>query len=88
MAASPSIKIYRSGDYVASCKYFEDAAALAGMTTGTVVKWEGTKVIWVEGKEESLAADSWDDAASIMQERVAAINKASYEKYHGASLRK
>ncbi len=76
MAATPPIKVYRNGEYVASTKYFEDAAALAGMSKGTVVKWLGTKVIWVEGKEEAFAADSWDDAAEIMRQRVEALKVA------------
>jgi hypothetical protein len=36
--AGPSdIKVYRNGEYVASCHYFEDAAALAGMTVSCFV---------------------------------------------------
>lgn len=86
MAASPPIKVYREGEYVASCKYFEDAAALAGTTTGTVVKWQGAKVIWVEGKEAIDACDSWDQAADIMQKRVAELNKAAYDKQHASRI--
>ncbi len=82
MAASPPIKVYRNGEYIASTKYFEDAAALAGMSEGTVVKWLGKKVIWVEGKEEALAADSWDDAAQIMQQRVEELRKVERQHHH------
>lgn len=70
MAASPPIKVYRKGEYVASLKYFEDAAAVAGMSPGSVVKWQGEKVIWIEGEEKVDAADSWDRAAAIMSQRV------------------
>lgn len=73
MAESPRIKIYRNKEYVASCKYFEDAAAIAGMTKGTVVKWRGKKVIWIEGDESVEAAESWDEAAHLMRGRVEAI---------------
>jgi hypothetical protein len=73
MAASPPIKLYRNGEYVASCHYFEDAAALAGMTPGTVVKWKGKHLIWKEGTETVDACDSWDHAAKIMQDRVSRL---------------
>lgn len=69
MAAAPPIKIHRGGEYVASCKYFEDAAAIAGMTPGTIVKWHRW-TIWREGEESISAADSWDEAAQIMRDRV------------------
>lgn len=74
MAASPPIKIYRNGAYVASAKYFEDAAALAGMTKGTVIKWLGRHLIWTEGTETIAASESWDEAAAIMRERVAQLS--------------
>jgi hypothetical protein len=83
MAESPPIKIYRNREYVASTKYFEDAAAIAGMSSGTVIKWRGSKTIWVEGQEEVKAADSWDEAAEIMRKRVAEINERAYERAHG-----
>lgn len=69
------IKIYRDKEYVAACDYFVDAAAIAGMTTGTVVKWKGRRVIWREGAESVDAADSWDQAAEIMEQRVDEIER-------------
>lgn len=70
MGASPPIKVYRLAEYVASCHYFEDAAALAGLTQGSVVKWRGKHVIWREGSESVAAGDSYDQAAEIMRRRV------------------
>ena len=69
MAATPPIKIYRNGEYVASCHYFEDAAAIAAMTRGTVVRWRRGKILWREGQEEVNAEDSLDVAASVMRQR-------------------
>jgi len=70
MAKSPPIKIYRNNEYVACCKYFEDAAAIAGMTKGTEVRYGHKNVIFVEGNESVWASDSWDGAAEIMMERA------------------
>ena len=83
MAASPPIKIYRNKEYVASCKYFDDAAAIAGMTPGTVVKWEGKKVIWTEGAEKLSAGEGWDAAAQIMHERVREYQKKNFIDAYG-----
>ena len=69
MARTPDLKIYRNGEYVASCKYEEDAAAICGMTTGTQVRMgHGGPIIFTEGKERVLAGDSWDEAAEVMRE--------------------
>lgn len=72
MAASPEFKVYRNGEYVAACKYAEDAAAIAGMYTGTEVRYghRAKDRIFLEGSEEVNAADSWDGAAAIMHQRV------------------
>lgn len=70
MAASPDFKIYRDGEYVASCKYAEDAACLAGMSEGTVVKYRHRQVIWREGVEDFFASESWDGAAEVMSSRL------------------
>lgn len=69
MASIPRFKIYRDGEYIAAVKYLEDAAAIAGMTIGTEVRDGHTKrdIIFTEGKEKVLAADSWDGAASFMR---------------------
>lgn len=64
-----SICVYRDGVLVARTLYFADAAAIAGMTPGSVVKCHG-KVVWVEGQEEIGAGDSWLQAAEIMSERA------------------
>lgn len=82
MATSPQWKVYRDGEYVGSCKYAEDAAALVGVSGGTV-KHGHSLIVWREGAEEFSAADSYDGAALIMEQRRYAAAKAAYERVHG-----
>ena len=69
MAATPKWKIYRDGEYVAACKYAEDAAALVAMSGG-VVKRGHSLIVWREGHEEFEAGESYDRAAEIMNMRA------------------
>lgn len=80
MSGSPLLKIYRDGEYVAACKYYEDAAAVCGMGGNARVKWDHGKIIWTEGREEISAADSWDQAGAIMRERVEQMHRDAYER--------
>jgi len=69
MAGTPSFKVYRDGkDYVAALKYAEDAAQIASMHPGAIVKHDG-RIVWREGKEVVSGADSVDQAAEIILER-------------------
>ena len=68
MRATANYKIYRNGEFVASCKQAEDAAAICGMTTGTVVKFRHRQIIYREYEDAPLAGDSWDAAAALMRE--------------------
>jgi hypothetical protein len=70
MARSPILKVYRDGEYVASCKYYEDAAAICGMGGNAKVKLDHGRTIWTEGSEVISAGDSWDEAGTIMRDRV------------------
>lgn len=70
MAASPRFKVYRGGEYVAACKYAEDAALLA-TTDDAEIRLGHSRVIWREGAEEISASDSFDRAAEIMHARIA-----------------
>ena len=76
---SPIYKIFRRGEYVASCKYPEDAAAICGMTKGTEVKLgHSGPILFREGSESISAAESWDEAAKIMRQRQGDYIKFSY----------
>lgn len=82
MAASPQFKVYRNGEYVASCKYAEDAAAL--VANGGSVKWHHKHVIWADTEENRcIAGDSYDRAAHIMLAKIQEINERSYIELYG-----
>ena len=78
MAATPRLKVHNpNGEYIASCKHYEDAACLAALYgAGAVIKHADlsrmNEVIWREGSERIAAGESYDEAASIMQARVSA----------------
>ena len=70
MAASPDFKIYRRGEYVAACKYLEDAAALVGMSGGSV-RYGHTRTIYPDTVlNQQRAADSVDEAADVMRRNL------------------
>lgn len=72
MAATPQLKIYNpQGEYVAACKYFEDAAILVGgYGEGASIRLGHGRVIWREGSEEFSASDSADGAREVMLARI------------------
>jgi hypothetical protein len=80
MAKSPPFKVYRNGEYVAACWHAEDAAAIAGMSAGTQVRWGHSKVVFTEPASEEAgvkAADSWDAAANLIRARVEELTNAN-----------
>jgi len=70
MAQSPQFKVYRNGEYVAACKYAEDAAAMVSLTPSGEIKYGHRLVVWREGSEEFSAGNSYDGAAAVMFERI------------------
>ena len=85
MAATPRLKVHNpNGEYIASCKHYEDAACLvASYGSGAFVKHADLSrrndVIWREGSEIIGAGESYDEAALIMRTRVSvAFNRALY----------
>lgn len=73
MAASPKYKVLNphQGEYVAACKYTEDAAALvAAHGTGAKIKYRHTLTVWEEGKETQPASESYDFVADTIEERI------------------
>lgn len=83
MAATPEWKVYRNGEYVAACKYAEDAAALVSMAGG-IVKHGHSLIVWREGSEKFSAGESYDGAARIMEKRRYDNYAAAYVKMHGS----
>jgi endonuclease YncB( thermonuclease family) len=82
MAAAPQWKVYRGGEYVAACKYAEDAAAMVSVAGG-LVKHGHSLIVWREGQEQFSAGDSYDGAAKIMEQRRYESYAAAYVKMHG-----
>ena len=72
MAQSPAFKVYSStGEYLASCKYPEDAAALiAALGDGTTIRYKHGATVWTEGNEEFPASESYDFVAEKVLERL------------------
>lgn len=76
MAASPGLKVFNpSGEYVASCKFAEDAAAIVAIYgDGAQIRFghRPKDVVWTEGSEEHPASESFDGVALVVAGRVAA----------------
>lgn len=72
MGHSPLWKVYsHKKEYIASCRYAEDAAVLVGCyPKGARVKFRHTLTVWIEGKELFSASISADRAAAVMRTRV------------------
>lgn len=73
MAGTPIFKVYREAEYVAACKYAEDAAVLAAVFgVGTTIRVGHTFIAWREGAEEISAAESYDRVARVISDRRSA----------------
>lgn len=71
MAASPIWKVYLGKEYRAACKYVEDAAALVALLgDGTTLRCDHALVLWVEGKEDQSAAESYDHVVEVVHRRL------------------
>ena len=76
MAGSPDWKIYtREGEYIASAKYPEDAAAIVAMRgEGTTIRYGHNKrdIVWTEGQgADGEAGESYDAVAATCYQRKA-----------------
>lgn len=87
MSGSPAWKVYRPGasrpEYVAACKYPEDAAALVALSGEGTVKHGHGLTVWREGREAFPASESYDGAAALMRKRLQRKLEANYVKAHG-----
>ena len=75
MASSPDYKVYNRSEYVAACKYPEDAAAIvAAYGEGATIRFghRAKDTVWREGKEDQSAGDSYDFAAAVVADRIRA----------------
>ena len=82
MATSPKFKIYSGPrEYVAACKYAEDAAAIVSNYFMGTIRLGHTKkdILWLEGSD-GAAADSFDVVAETVYTKEAdIIRRASYK---------
>jgi hypothetical protein len=87
MAGSPRFKIHNpSGEYIASCKHLEDAAAIVGnYGDGATIK-DGGRVVWREGREAFSAAESYDGVRETVWERVRAYNQKALAKLRARGI--
>ena len=74
MAGAPEYKVYNAaGEYVAACKYVEDAASIvAQYGDRSVIRWRHQTVVWREGSEDQPAAESYDHVREVVMARRAA----------------
>jgi hypothetical protein len=74
MAASPGLKVFNpSGEYVASCKFAEDAAAIVAIYgDGAEIRigHKKTDCVWREGSEVQPAGESFDQVALTVCRRA------------------
>ncbi len=78
MASAPLWKVFNpSGEYIASCKHAEDAAAIIALYGGGEIRAGHSKqlTVWREGQEESGSAtdDGFDMVARVCHERLDAM---------------
>ncbi len=71
MAGSPDWKVYSvNGEYIASCKYAEDAAALVSVQgNGASISYRHGRKLWIEGHEAIPAGESYDTVSVTVEAR-------------------
>ena len=92
MAGSPLWKVYIGKEYVASCKYVEDAAAILALHGGgsagenTIRHGHGaaSDAVYADGVD-GVASESFDEVAAFVYNRQAARDKEWMRKYGGRS---
>ncbi|MDG6912589.1 MAG: hypothetical protein JRN35_05850 [Nitrososphaerota archaeon] len=72
MGSSPSWKVYRQKEYIASCSHPLYAAMIvAGIGGGDVtIRFGHRFVVWSEGREIIPASESYDVVAEVCQKRA------------------
>ena len=74
MAAAPALKVYTAdGEYVASCRYAEDAAAIVATYGDGATIRNGHRrrdTVWTEGAEATRAGESFDLVTVVVNGRI------------------
>lgn len=71
MAGSPVWKVYRGREYIASCKYVEDAAAICALYDDGKIRHNHGQVVWSQ-RNDGDAGVSYDTVARVAHDRVRA----------------
>lgn len=70
MSGTPKYKAFRGKEYVAAFKYAEDVAVLISANVVDRVSYDRAVWVWKETDDSNIAANSYDDAAELMTERL------------------
>lgn len=76
----PQLKVFSAdGEYIAGCKYAEDAIALAQLRgIGASVRYRHSKknIVWLVSEDDDLTGDGWDISdPELLWERVGQLGK-------------
>jgi len=74
MSGTPKYKCFRGKEYVAATKHPEDAAVLISAGVVNRVTYDRAVWVWTEDDDEAVAANSYDEAAEIMHDRLCQHN--------------
>jgi hypothetical protein len=71
MAGAPKIKVFNAkGEYIAACKFYEDAACLVNLYgNGATVRIDHSTrgIVWTQDEDIANAGESYDEAAERMR---------------------
>ena len=81
LAQSPPFKVYRGKQYIASCRYAEDAAAFLALCAdaGGEIRYGHGLIVWREGRD-GRAWESYDAVASLIRQRVERMRQVLVEE--------
>ena len=88
MAGSPRFKVFNpAGEYIASTKHVEDAAAIIAGCYGEGAKIKDSgRIVWHEGHEDCPAFESYDRVAEVVWARIRATNQKALAKLRGQGI--
>lgn len=70
MSGTPKYKLFRGKEYIAACKHPEDVAVLIAADMVDRVSYDRAVDVWTANDNSAVAAESYDDAAEIMVNRL------------------
>lgn len=87
MSRTPHFKVYtRDGEYIGALKDATDAACMVALRgEGATVRYDHKHIVWREGAEDDWAGNSYDHAAGVIHERVAALFRAGSDRRAAAA---